>query len=69
MRPVGCEGVPDIHDGENAGGKRDQVLLQALGITAAIPSFVVTVRNFDGVVEENNRREQVIGILRMPLHD
>ena len=52
--PVGEQGVPHVHDGEEAGGQWNLLAAQPERITGAVPFFVMRAGNVQ-------RRAQVIG--------
>ena len=54
---IRCKRVPDIGDRKNACAQGDLFTLQPLGIAAAIPYFMVAVRDFQGRPQVKDRFE------------
>ncbi len=69
VRSVGAERVPHICEGEDARGKRNVFAFQPSGITRAVPSFVMAVRDNQRRLQVVDLREHLIGIGGMSAHD
>ena len=52
--PVIAQGVPDIHDREDARRERNLLALQAARVAAAVPFFMVAIGDVEGGFQEGD---------------
>ena len=54
--PAGAQGVVHVGDGHDAGGQRDGLAGQAVGIAPAVAALVVMARDVDGHLQETRAK-------------
>jgi len=69
VRAVRAQGIPHIHDCEEAGGQWDLFAPQTLWVTRPIPFLVVAAGDIQGGPQKSDRCQHLLGIGGVTAHD